>query len=280
MRQRQRHVPVTMGSPRFRTMEATGCTVTEAWFPPNAYLPPHAHDRPIFGVMLDGAFESAIAHRTLACPPAAVWVEPLGERHANRIGREGARVIVVQPDAAVIDADGSALSTYLGAVQHLRHPGIAGDAIRVARELEGADDLSRLVVDGLVQTMFATAVRRYRARAFHAPTPSWLLLAQEIAHAQFRERVGLSDIAAVVGVGTSHLAREFRAHFGTTLGEYIRHLRVEWVADQLTRTPMTLSEIGIAAGFSDQSHLTREFRRRFGVSPGAWRRQRGVRPRT
>jgi AraC-like DNA-binding protein len=51
------------------------------------------------------------------------------------------------------------------------------------------------------------------------------------------------------------------------------------VATQLTRTAMTLSEIGIAAGFSDQSHLTREFRRRFGATPGEWRRLRAPRPR-
>lgn len=276
MPQRQPHVPVTMGSPRFRTMEATACTVTDAWFPPYAHLPPHTHDRPIFGVMLHGAFESSIANRTLDCPPGAVWVEPLGERHANRIGREGARVIVVQPDASLVHADGGSFAGYLGTVQHLRHSGIAGDALRVARELDDADDLSRLTIDGLVQTMLATAVRRERAQRVHAPTPPWLLLAQELAHAQFRERVGLSQIAVAVGVGASHLAREFRAHFGTTLGDYVRRLRVEWVADQLTRTRMTLSEIGIAAGFSDQSHLTREFRRRYGVSPGAWRRQRGL----
>jgi AraC family transcriptional regulator len=79
-------------------------------------------------------------------------------------------------------------------------------------------------------------------------------------------------MAEAVGVSPSHLARAFRAHFGTTLGEYIRRLRVEWVAEQLTRTSMTLSAIGIAAGFSDQSHLTREFGRRFGVTPAQWRR--------
>ena len=275
MKQRQRHVPVTMGSPRFQTMEATGCSVIEAWFPPNAELPPHTHDRPIFGVMLRGAFDSVIAHRTLDCPPSAVWVEPLGERHANRIGREGARVLVVQPDPAAFDAFGG----FLDAVRHLRHAGIAADATRVAQEINAADDLSPLVVDALVQTMLAAAVRRDRVRPFHDRAPQWLLLAQELLHARFRERVGLSAIATAVGVSPSHLAREFRAHFGTTLGDYVRDLRAEWVATQLTRTAMTLSEIGIAAGFSDQSHLTREFRRRFGATPGEWRRLRAPRPR-
>ena len=264
-----------MGSPRFHSLEAAGCSVIEAWFPPNAELPPHTHDRPIFGVMLSGAFESAIAHRTLDCPPATAWVEPLGERHANRIGREGAHVLVVQPDPREFGAFGE----FLDAVQHLRHAGIAGDANRIAQEINAADDLSPLVIDGLLQTMLAAAVRRHRAIRFHERVPPWLLLAQELVHARFRERVSLSIIAATVGVTPSHLAREFRAHFGTTIGDYTRRLRVEWVAQQLTETTMSLSEIGITGGFSDQSHLTREFRRRLGVSPGAWRRRRGLPPR-
>jgi AraC family transcriptional regulator len=253
-------------------LEATGCTVTEAWFPPNAELPPHTHDHPIFGVMLHGAFESEIAHRTLDCPPASVWVEPLGERHANHIGRDGARVLVVQPDPASFPA----FARFLDSVQHLRHAGIASDASRIASELDSGDDLVPLIVDGLVQTMLATAARQERRRQCHAPAPPWLLLAQELVHARFRDRVSLSAIASAVGISPSHLAREFRAHFGTTLGEYVRRLRVDWVADQLRRPSMTLSELGIAAGFSDQSHLTREFRRRLGVTPAEWRRQRGV----
>ena len=275
MKQRQRHVPVTMGSPRFRSMEATGCSVIEAWFPPDAELPPHTHDRPIFGVMLSGAFASAIAHRTLDCPPAAVWVEPLGERHANHIGHDGARVLVVQPDPVEFVA----FAGFLDGVRHLRHAGIAADANRIAHEINAADDLAPLMVDGLVQTMLAAAVRRDRGRRFHERIPPWLLVAQELLHARFRERIGLSAIAAAVGVSPSHLAREFRVHFRTTLGDYVRDLRAEWVATQLAQTAMTLSEIGIAAGFSDQSHLTREFRRRFGTTPGEWRRLRAPRPR-
>jgi AraC family transcriptional regulator len=261
-----------MGSPRFRTLEATGCTVIEAWFPPNSVLPPHTHDRAIFGVMLNGAFDSEIAHRTLDCPPASAWVEPFGERHSNRIGREGAHVLVLQPDASAFDA----FADYLSAVHHLRRAQIAADAWRLARELDASDDLSTLIADGLVNAMLATAVRQQRRPQFHAPVPHWLMLAQEFVHARFRERVSLAAIATAAGVTPSHLARAFRAHFGTAVGDYVRRLRVEWVAEQLTRTTMSLSELGIAAGFSDQSHLTREFQRRLGVTPGAWRRRYGA----
>lgn len=59
--QRSRHVPVTMGSPRFRSLDAGYFSVTEAWFAPNDTLPPHTHDRAILGIMLRGAFETRIA---------------------------------------------------------------------------------------------------------------------------------------------------------------------------------------------------------------------------
>lgn len=272
MRQRQRHVPVTMGSPRFRSMEATGCTVIDAWFPPNAELAPHTHDHPIFGVMLEGAFQSDIARRTLDCPPASVWVEPLGERHANHIGREGARVLVIQPNLSSFPV----FTGFLESVQHLRHGGIANDASRIASEIDAGDDLGALIVDGLLQTMLATASRRERGQHHHSPVPAWLVLAQELVHARFREPLSLSDVAREVGISPSHLAREFRARLGTTVGEYVRRLRIDWVAEQLRRPSTRLSELGIAAGFSDQSHLTREFRRRLGVTPAEWKRQRGA----
>lgn len=264
---RQPPVPVTMGSPRFRTFEARDYSIIDAWFPPHAYLPPHTHDRPIFGVMLDGAFDSEIAHRTLDCSPATAWVEPLGERHANRIGRHGAHVLVVQPLPSAFPE----LGPFLGAVQHLRHGTIAADAWRLSREIDAPDELSSLIADGLLHTMLGTAVRRHRHKGGPPPLPQWLSRAQEYIHAHFRTRLALADVASAVDITTFHLAREFRSHFGTSVGEYVRRLRVEWVAAELGRSDASLSELAMSAGFSDQSHLTREFNRRMGVPPGVWR---------
>ena len=260
-----------MGSPRFQTVEATGCTIIEAWFPPGEVLPAHTHDRPIFGIMLGGAFQSAIARRRLDCPIATAWVEPQAERHANYIGREGARVLVVQPDPARADLFGP-FGRFVEEVRHLRHAGIAADAWRVSAELTIADDLSTLAIDGLVQTMLATAARAERWSRSHAPAPRWLLQAQESLHAHFRDRVSMTELATAVGVSPWHLARGFRSHLRTSPGDYVRRLRVEWAAERLLRTDAPVAEIAVAAGFSDQSHLTREFRRQLGVTPLAYRR--------
>ena len=271
---RRANVPVTMGSPRFRTAATSGCIVTDAWFPPHAVLEPHTHERTIFAVMLDGSFDSAIGGRRLDCTPATVWTEPREEKHANYIGHAGARVLVVQPDPARSDVFAS-FTPLTDEIHMLRHAGIAADARRVLTELDLADSLTPLAIDSLVLTMMTAAARLRIAGDRHGRAlPPWLARAQEILHAHFRDRVQLADVAATVGVQPSHLAHAFRRHFRTTVGAYVRELRLEWAVEQLARSDGPLAEIALAAGYSDQSHFTRECRRVRGVSPGEYRRVR------
>src|SRR5215208_1288836 len=46
-------VPVTMGSPRFKTRETDSFRVVEAWFPPGAVLDAHSHDRPVMRMRIE-----------------------------------------------------------------------------------------------------------------------------------------------------------------------------------------------------------------------------------
>ena len=62
------------------------------------------------------------------------------------------------------------------------------------------------------------------------------------------------------GVHPVHLAARFRAHYGATVGEQIRALRVRHAMTCLQETKRPISEISLEAGFSDQSHLSRVVR--------------------
>ena len=55
------------------------------------------------------------------------------------------------------------------------------------------------------------------------------------------------------------------------MGQRIRTLRVIHAARELAETAEPLSEIGLRAGFYDQSHFTNVFRRTLGVTPSAYR---------
>lgn len=271
MRSRSRHIPVTAGSHRSATMELGGFHVIEAWFPPHLRLAPHHHDRGSLAVMLDGSFDLEFRRRTYDCPPRSIMTEPVGERHANRIGRAGAHVLVLQPDPAGPDL-GRGCASLLESESRFRHPEISRLARRVIGEMRRPDDASPLVIEGAILEMLGTAARsRLHARGT-GPAPRWLDRVEEILHQRFRESLTMAEIAEAAGVHVVHVARVFRARHGVSIGRYVRHLRIEWSADQLLSSDLPLGQIASEAGFSDQSHFTRWFRELIGTTPGTYRR--------
>lgn len=261
-----------MGSPRSRSWDTGTFRLTEAWFPPGSVLDAHTHDRSIVAVMLEGSFVTNIANRQLDCSATTVWTEPREERHANHVGRLGARVLVAQPDPGRDDLH-EAFAPLLNEVTRTLDPAVALEARRVASELASPDSLSPLVMDSLVTLMFARAARLSASGGFHAHAPRWLERVREVLHARFRERLELSELAAEAGVTPWHLAREFRRFFRTSIGEYARSLRMGWALEQLSRTESPISEIALDAGYADQSHLTRACTATTGVAPAAYRRR-------
>jgi AraC-like DNA-binding protein len=95
---------------------------------------------------------------------------------------------------------------------------------------------------------------------------------REHVDAHLSESMGLADLAAVAGLSVYHFAREFKHSAGITPHYYLVQRRVERAQDMLARTDLSVSEIALAVGFSDQSHLTRHFRHMLGTTPREFRR--------
>ncbi len=86
------------------------------------------------------------------------------------------------------------------------------------------------------------------------------------------ERISLDALASMAGLSTHHFARAFRQSLGAPPHGYLLQRRLEHVEQLLHETRLPLSEIALAAGFSDQSHLARHFRRSTGMPPSLARR--------
>jgi transcriptional regulator GlxA family with amidase domain len=71
--------------------------------------------------------------------------------------------------------------------------------------------------------------------------------------------------------GAIHLSREFRKHYQSTIGEFIRKRRIEHACKLLTTSSTALSEIALACGFSDQSHFCAMFKGHTGLTPAKFR---------
>jgi AraC family transcriptional regulator len=95
--------------------------------------------------------------------------------------------------------------------------------------------------------------------------------ARELCHEQFAQSISLAGVAHSVGVHPAHLARMFRRHYQCTVGEYIRRLRLDHAARELTRSDRPVVDIASASGFYDQSHFTHAFKLHTGLTPTGYR---------
>jgi AraC family transcriptional regulator len=263
--------PISMGSPRFRTVPTFGFWVTEAWFPPNLVLEPHLHERAAVAVMLEGSFNVAFGSRKMQCSPATLHTEPLGEKHANYVGQRGAHVLVLQPDHEQEEVF-VPCARLLERVQHLQDATVQGLAWRIAREIRSSDGVTSMAVEGLSLELMAVAAR-LGAPAARGPIPHWLAQAEELLRERFAAPPTIADVACEVGVHPCHLARAFRARHHMPIGAFVRQLRLEWAARRLVTSDVPLAAVALEAGFADQSHLTRAFKRYSGMPPGQYRRE-------
>jgi transcriptional regulator GlxA family with amidase domain len=94
----------------------------------------------------------------------------------------------------------------------------------------------------------------------------------ETIHEKIGEPIPVSMLSSVAGLSRSYFSHAFRTSVGRTPHEHIVRMRIEHAMKLMTGSDVPLSEIALAAGFSDQAHFSNKFRRTIGKTPGEWRR--------
>jgi AraC family transcriptional regulator len=84
--------------------------------------------------------------------------------------------------------------------------------------------------------------------------------------------ISLSALAQEVGYSRGHFLNMFRRSMGVTPYQYLLRCRIDRARTLLRLGNLSLSEIAVACGFSNQSHLTNVFREHVGTTPGHYRR--------
>ena len=84
--------------------------------------------------------------------------------------------------------------------------------------------------------------------------------------------VSIAGAAEACRLSRSYFIRVFKITTGETPYRWLCRYRIE-TAKELLLGPLSIAEIALECGFSDQSHLTRVFAKMIGVPPGVWRRE-------
>ncbi|HKF55489.1 MAG TPA: AraC family transcriptional regulator [Blastocatellia bacterium] len=241
----------------------------ETVYGPRQDIPRHAHSDAYFCLVLQGSYTERSGRRTRECRTSTVVLHPAGETHSDVFDADGGRCFNVLLNAAWLEYL-SSYSVRLEDGTEMRGGLPVILAQRLYNEFHAMDDVSGLVIEGLVSEILAELSRHAR-RKVSIEVPDWLRRTTALLQEQFAEPLTLTAIAKIAGVHPVHLARAFHKAYGCTLGEYLRQVRVEFAIRELRATARPLSEVALAAGFSSQSHFSVVFKRHTGFTPAQYR---------
>jgi AraC family transcriptional regulator len=264
--------PTTHGE-NIRRFDAGRFILFESTYTPSTSLPRHYHDVAALMFATRGSFVETIGNRRFECKTFDVIVRPAGEAHTDHYGAQATSCVIVNVATGLLPALGRAGQLF-DRPTLLPRSDVALPLRRLPAELKIRDDVSALVVEGLLLELIGRAGRPSRS------APQWLARARDYLHAHWSERVALADVAAAAGVHPATIARGFRPHVGCSPGEYLRRLRIEHAKEALLASARPIADIALEAGFYDQSHFTTVFRRHVGMTPAEFRSLRAERPRT
>lgn len=81
------------------------------------------------------------------------------------------------------------------------------------------------------------------------------------------------ELAAMAGLSPSHFSALFRRSVGTSVKDYLKHLRSARARELLITTESPIAEIALTVGYDDALYFSRQFRSINGVSPSEFRRR-------
>jgi AraC family transcriptional regulator len=147
----------------------------------------------------------------------------------------------------------------------------------LAEEVTAPGQHGRLYAESLVLAAFLDQMRHSGMLRRVAPikgglAPWQLRRVEAMMNDRPGEDVSLAELASAVNLSKAHFARAFHHSTGMPPHKYQLNARIEHAKHLLRRGDISLTEIGMACGFSTQSQFIRAFSRVTGVTPGVWRR--------
>jgi AraC family transcriptional regulator len=152
---------------------------------------------------------------------------------------------------------------------------------KLLREMAQPDKCSRLVVDCLGQELGIRLLRQHSnlsgsqcltSNSGPGYRDGRLRRAMEYLEARLGEDVGLKDVAAEVGLSTTHLANLFRDGTGDPPHRWLMRRRFEQACELLAKPHLSITDIAHQCGFASSQHLATVMRKLLATTPTAYRR--------
>lgn len=249
-------------------LKLSGLTLVETQHAPGYTTPPHVHAAASLCLTLAGQGSEISNGTRITTQPGCVIVRAPELVHSNQFGGAVYRGFMIELENKWLNSCRHIAGVFAGH-KHFAGGPVAELALRIYRESRIRDSVAPVIVEGMMLELLGHASRSLIKTPVRPP--AWLTRARDLLHAQFNDPLNLIEIANLVGVHPTHLARTFKKHYRATVGDYLRRLRLDWATRQLAETDTSIAEIALAAGFYDQSHFSHLFKQHTGFTPAEFR---------
>ena len=155
-------------------------------------------------------------------------------------------------------------------------PAVLNTLTSLRNELVAGGPGGRLCAESLANVLLVQLIRQVasgpatkefaRKPGGRLPRPA-LRAVEEYIDAHLDQNFALADLAAVAHLSEFHFARLFKQTTGLPPHQFVIHQRVERAKRLITARQLSLAQVAVEVGFSDQSQLNRHFKRLVGVTP-------------
>jgi AraC family transcriptional regulator len=243
--------------------------LNEVHHPAGASIAWHFHELTALALTLQGSSTETFRNASFQRIEGGLLLRPAGEHHKDRFGNQGETCFLIEVAPSWL-SDVPQLRSILCDPTFYLPSTITRLAQRGYREWRSNDNASSLAIQALVYEIAAHLVREEESRDGTQP-PAWLRRVKERLDEDFTQTPSLTELAGIGGVHPTHLARHFRRHYRVTVGDYLRHRRVQAAIELLSRKTLSLTEVALESGFSSHAHLCTVFKRLTGVTPSEFR---------
>ena len=158
---------------------------------------------------------------------------------------------------------------------HSTHPTVSG-AVKVVATTDIKNTDILLKRRALVLQLFSYLYSNFRVKGSYQTNftlHSGIKRALDFTFKECHRTITLDEISSIAGLNKHYFSREFRKVTNCSYITYINQLRCQKAIVLLLNTDLSIRDISIQCGFSDQAYFDKVFSKHYGITPSGYRKE-------
>lgn len=222
----------------------------------------HYHENPYFTYLLEGQLFESNKKESYYLEQGDLLFHNWQDAHYNVKPPSFTRGFHIELNINWLINFGVKIGKAEGSLQ-IKDPVVKNLMNQIFMETKIGDQFSTIGVESALVDILSSM---NNSKSANTKKPIWAKKLQEVLWEEKCD-YSLDSLGRVLGIHPVHLSRNFNRYFGTSLGNYIRLLKLNKAFCLITTKKYSMTEVCYQCGFYDQSHFISNFKRVYKKTP-------------